>query len=180
MNYILIKINNLLILVSDEELKTGDSFYFNIDGIFDILQVESTFHLNRIKDNKSNKKVLSQSPKLSENVAKKIGWVDVEELSGSATEHYYQNSDNQEYCEYQTFQRGFDVGFQKAQELNQKEYSESDVESIWKYALYSAESHDRNGAKNKARFIEKDVKSFIQSLSKSQWQVEVELMEFIM
>ena len=45
-------------------------------------------------------------------------------------------------------------------------YSEEEVESIWKFALYSAEQHDKFGAKNKSDFIKEDVKEFIKQFKK--------------
>jgi hypothetical protein len=45
-------------------------------------------------------------------------------------------------------------------------YSEEEVEAIWKFALYSAEQHDKFGTKNKSNFITKDVKEFIEQFKK--------------
>lgn len=45
--------------VSDEKLKVKDKFYFEIDGVSDILEVESEFHLERISEHLENKKVIA-------------------------------------------------------------------------------------------------------------------------
>lgn len=45
-------------------------------------------------------------------------------------------------------------------------YSEEEIESIWKFALYSAEQHDKFGTKNKSYFIRKDVEEFIEQFKK--------------
>ena len=45
-------------------------------------------------------------------------------------------------------------------------YSEEEVESIWKFALYSAEQHDKFGTENKSYFIRKDVEEFIEQFKK--------------
>lgn len=52
---------------------------------------------------------------------------------------------------------------QQAKEMEKQQgYSEEEVEAIWKFALYSAEQHDKFGTKNKSNFITKDVKEFIE------------------
>jgi hypothetical protein len=48
----------------------------------------------------------------------------------------------------------------------ERSYSEEEVEAIWKFALYSAEQHDKFGTKNKSNFITKDVKEFIEQFKK--------------
>jgi len=51
-----------------------------------------------------------------------------------------------------------------AKYVEERSYSEEEVEAIWKFALYSAEQHDKFGTKNKSNFITKDVKEFIEQL----------------
>lgn len=59
------------IVVDDSEIKEKDWFYFKIDNIVDIVQVESKFHLEKIKKHKENKKVThSTQPELLG-----IGWM---------------------------------------------------------------------------------------------------------
>jgi hypothetical protein len=48
----------------------------------------------------------------------------------------------------------------------ERSYSEEEVEAIWKFALYSAEQHDKFGTKNKSDFIRKDVEEFIEQFKK--------------
>jgi hypothetical protein len=45
--------------VNDEKLKVKDKFYFEIDGVSDILEVESEFHLERMSGHLDNKKVIA-------------------------------------------------------------------------------------------------------------------------
>jgi hypothetical protein len=54
------------------------------------------------------------------------------------------------------------VFIEGAQWQEKRSYSEEEVEAIWKFALYSAEQHDKFGTKNKSNFITKDVKKFIE------------------
>ena len=59
--------------------------------------------------------------------------------------------------------KGFIEGAKWQQE---RMYSEEEIESIWKFALYSAEQHDKFGTKNKSYFIRKDVEEFIEQFKK--------------
>jgi hypothetical protein len=131
----LIKTNNLLILVSDEEIKedkfiydTADKIIVEVAEISDIgirLTNESVY-----RSNNQYLKVLSQSPKLSKEVEDEIGWIDVEELikeSINETCLY----DNFNKIELNTYKDGFEEGFQKANELNQKKYSEEQMFQLW-------------------------------------------------
>jgi hypothetical protein len=52
------------------------------------------------------------------------------------------------------------------QKQDKNKYSKEEVESIWKFALYSAEQHDKFGTKNKSNFIRKDVEEFIEQFKK--------------
>jgi len=71
-------------------------------------------------------------------------------------------------------QEGYIKGFNVREQLaKDKVFTVEDVENIWKYALGCAETHDKYGTKNKSKFIERDVKEFIQSLlPKTEWEVE--------
>jgi hypothetical protein len=60
----------------------------------------------------------------------------------------------------------FVEGAKWQQEQDKNKYSEEEVEAIWKFALYSAEQHDKFGTKNKSNFITKDVKEFIEQFKK--------------
>ena len=61
---------------------------------------------------------------------------------------------------------GFEKGVKWKEEQDKNKYSEEEVESIWKFALYSAEQHDKFGTKNKSNFIRKDVEEFIEQYKK--------------
>lgn len=118
----LILLQDNLILVDDTNVKQGDiCFSKEYEEVFEIFDIEEIkgIHL----------KVIAQQPqiKLLKEVAEQIGWIDVKRISNIATENYYQNSDNKEYCEYQTFQIGFNKGFQTHRELNKNKYSEEDL-----------------------------------------------------
>jgi len=66
-------------------------------------------------------------------------------------------------CEFETPITMFIAG---AKWQSERMYSEEEVESIWKFALYSAEQHDKFGTKNKSDFVRKDVEEFIKQLKK--------------
>lgn len=127
----LIKTNNSLILVSDEEIKEGDNYYS--DGEVFLNCDKSEADLCNIP--KTNcKKVLSQSPKLSKEVADEVGWIDVEELAKIEYPKLCDASNNCDcnWCvEMKTNRRAFVKGFQKTQELNQKKYSENDLRNAF-------------------------------------------------
>jgi hypothetical protein len=61
---------------------------------------------------------------------------------------------------------GFEKGVKWKEEQDKNKYSEEEVESIWKFALYSAEQHDKFRTKNKSNFIRKDVEEFIEQYKK--------------
>ena len=70
----------------------------------------------------------------------------------------------------------FCIDLLKAQKelMKDKLFTMEDVEKIWKYSLYCAETHNKNGTKNKSTFIENDVNEFIQSLlPKTEWDIEI-------
>jgi hypothetical protein len=74
-------------------------------------------------------------------------------------------------CEEENLQllghrRSFIKGAKWQQEQDKNKYSEEEVESIWKFALYSAEQHDKFGTKNKSYFIKKDIEEFIEQFKK--------------
>ena len=64
------------------------------------------------------------------------------------------------------FVDGMVKGAKWQQEQDKNKYSEEEVESIWKFALYSAEQHDKFGTENKSYFIRKDVEEFIKQFKK--------------
>ena len=63
---------------------------------------------------------------------------------------------------------GVEVGYKFGTKWQQdkNKFSEEEVESIWKFALYSAEQHDKFGTKNKSYFIKKDIEEFIEQFKK--------------
>jgi len=123
--YKLIKTPEQFIIVSDEPLKVLDYFYFNIDGIQDILQVESEFHLNRIKNNKENFKVIAQQEQIDfNNFEDIVGYVDVEKLHDSL----YPKASS-------LGKRIWIEGFNKANELSSnKEFTLEDMEYCYNTA----------------------------------------------
>jgi hypothetical protein len=164
MKYILIKTDNSLILVSDEEIKEGEPFY---DFQLNVVAWKTNTGITHLTD----KKVLSQSPKLSKEVADEIGWIDVEEM---ANEKYkYCNKDNLDKItedEIHNYKNGVKQGFQKAQELNQKKYSEEDLVK----AMDKAREEIKNSVGNIHYSF--DYNTIIQSLSQPQ-QYSVEAQE---
>jgi len=130
--YKLIKTPEQFIIVSDEPLKVLDYFYFNIDGIQDILQVESEFHLNRIKNNKENFKVIAQQEQIDfNNFEDIVGYVDVINLS---RKYAFQYADPPEKI-FIDRKQGYIEGFNKANELSSnKEFTLEDMEYCYNTA----------------------------------------------
>ena len=132
----LIKTNNSLILVSEKEQVTLGKLYYESDNNIPIY----SFTKETLPDEYYLNPVLSQSPKLSKEVADEIGWIDVEELTDVSIYKWLESKKYQtEYEETGEYKMYFsvdmpkilndfikDFGFQKAQELNQKNliYSE--------------------------------------------------------
>ena len=124
------------IIVSDEKLKVFDNFFFQIDDIYDILKVESEFHLNRIKDIKENFKIIAGLPELPQidfnEFEEHLGIVDVEKLSIEHCKPDYDKFGGElEYVERQYWIRGF----QAAQKLNEKKFSLEDMKKCYEGVL---------------------------------------------
>jgi hypothetical protein len=145
----LIKTNNSPILVSDEEIKEGDICVANA----------KTYNNTIVEYRKSPcpppyvsnlnilQKVLSQSPKLSKEVVDEIGWIDVEELAlnekielNASAWLYNQLSETPDedlkFCS-EVVKDYWISGFQKAEELNQKKYSEEDIRKAYDEGMYA-------------------------------------------
>ena len=73
--------------------------------------------------------------------------------------HKWSNNDDSAGDNYGSFITGFKC-------CQEQTYSKEEVESIWKFALYSAEQHDKFGNRNKSYFIKKDVEEFIEEFKK--------------
>jgi hypothetical protein len=172
----LIKTNNSLILVSDEESKTGyvlcpDNSINKLVG-FDPDIMKHYVIINGAKcfvNKEGFKKVLSQSPKISKEVADEIGWIDVEELANIKYPISNRMIIDQESNYYiGKEQDAFIEGYrQKAQELNQKKYSNEEVLILMDSAVKNVGFGDTNKTDK--------YKSIIKSLSQpQQYSVEAE------
>ena len=73
--------------------------------------------------------------------------------------HKWSNNDDSAGDNYGSFIAGFKC-------CQEQTYNKGEVESIWKFALYSAEQHDKFGNRNKSYFIKKDVEEFIEEFKK--------------
>ena len=170
----LIKTDNSLILVSDEEIKEGDKFY-NGESILKCSRVTNILiDINglwsKIKD---CKKVLSQSPKLSKPQVDKIGWIDVEELAEKASIEYANKWFNPNAADrvWDAGKENFKNGFQKAQELNQKKYSEEELLNILdKYQVKCQLVYNEGTDPDAREWYANNKKSLFQN----QWRVEAE------
>ena len=172
MKYTLIQTNNSLILVSDEKQDKDYQMSWN-----NRLQ---KLHTGILSDSAWMEaypndlvKVLSKAPKLSKEVADEIGWIDVEELKVFPKEwlknskyNYNENiiiSDDTVI----SAEIGFKEGFQKAQELNQKKYTEEDMINFGKECYTDAVRV------NPSKSFEDLLTKFTQTLSQpQQWEVE--------
>lgn len=181
MKYILHKLPEGFIIISDEPLKVLDYFYFNIDGLQDILQVESEFHLDRIKNHKENSKVIAQQEQidfsvLSEEEQKEIGWFDIEKLFKQSLLNYKPESVyksdilkdviNNGISRNLGFRDGFEKGFIKAQELlSDRMFTLEEARKIFDEGVATGVNDwSRTPAFNE----------FIQSLSQKSWKIELE------
>ena len=170
MNYTLIKQDNNLILCNEEEIKKNNLFTaFGVITQCLMSDSETIYVINGTKLKQSEaKKVIAQTShiKLSEEVANKIGWIDVEEIA-----YEYYNSNNYTIAEAFHFMQGF----QKAQQLIQKKYSEKDLRKaveMCKERRYLPHS----GNQTEPMYSIDDI---IKSLSTNKWKVEVELINEI-
>ena len=173
MKYTLIETNNSLILVSDEEIKEGD-LEIHKESFFDgTVKTQEQFNKAKwvVSDYKVTKldlpyieraakgknaqngllgvyKVLSQSPKLSKEVADEIGWINVEEVGSSYVKNLILTSTNfeegsgQYRSKFNMNMQSYKAGFQKAQELNQKKYSEEDLRKLCELSRFTTNSID--------------------------------------
>ncbi len=172
MKYTLHKLPEGFIITSDEPLKVLDYFYFNIDGLQDILQVESEFHLDRIKNYKENSKVIAQQDQidfsaLSEEEQKEIGWFNVEKLYNQ----YFPKLEQSE--ERKSGEKvGFEIGCDIMQGLiSDRMFTLEELEwAFMRGALINQRSH-RNEELSFTTERNKD----IQSLSQKSWDVELEM-----
>lgn len=173
----LIKANNSLILVSDGEIKKGDlpyDTYANRNTTWSRTVTDSDLQNSNLK---SCVKVLSQSPKISKEVADEIGWIDVEELAlnekielNVSAWLYNQLSETPDedlkFCS-EVAKDYWISGFQKSEELNQKKYSEEEVRTLITDAVVYF-SHTEQYAGGVPQYISDQLKL------KNQWQVEAE------
>jgi hypothetical protein len=160
----LVKIENRYYVVDDSELKIGDWFYFNLDGICDIVQVESQFHLDKIKHHEGNQKVTHATHCLrcgsydfdsigsfsntsyvcnncnhQWNNVKPLNLSDVEEaINGYSIEKMAEKHFHKSYINYKVRQQGFIDGFKACQELmKDKLFTANDM-----YSAYNAGGND--------------------------------------
>ena len=128
--YTLINTNDKLILCSDEKIEKGDYYTPNDFWYKDYLQATKE-DLEVLQEKRNGYlKLLSQSPKLSKEVADEIGWIDVKEL-------FKPESDD-----YEGYINGCINGFKKAQELNQKKYTEEDLKKLCELSFHVSNFSD--------------------------------------
>ena len=108
--------------VNEEKLKVKDKFYFNIDGVCDILEVESEFHLEKISSHLENKKVIAtNNPNID--IPKVVN--EIEKLAFDYHEqvkrNYYSTGQKAQLPksnkEFQAMGDGFIDGYNKSQEM---------------------------------------------------------------
>lgn len=160
------------IIVSDEKLKVFDNFFFQIDDIYDILKVESEFHLDRIKDIKENFKIIAGLPELPQidfnEFEEHLGVVDVEKLSIEHCKPDYDKFGGElEYVERQYWIRGF----QAAQKLNEKKFSLEDMANLWQFIVDGAKQLMLSGTTEVSSFND-----YVKSLQQPKvFDIEVEM-----
>lgn len=173
------------IVVDDSEIKEKDWFYFKIDNIVDIVQVESKFHLEKIKKHKENKKVThSTQPELLG-----IGWMqsvkplllsEVEELvNGYSVEkmceveakrlHSWEKHSDTDIYNQLVYEDAklIEIGFKTYQELvKDKVFTIEDIRQI----LYAFETYE--GSKIYVGDVFNDVMK--QFIPKTEWDITID------
>lgn len=155
----LIKTENNLILCNDEQPQFGElckSVRYNDPmrfGSFENSYAEEC------------KKYLAQLPNiiLSDDLAKEIGWVDVEQLANKHCSDCRVKPNGIVW-------KSYIIGFQKYQELNQNKYTKRDMGNLWQHIVNAAKAIMMGSLGAQTGSFE----DYIQSVSKSQWEVEVE------
>ena len=158
------------VIVSDEYLKVMDWFYFNVDGIFDTLKVESEFHLGRIENHKENKKIIAGLPDLPSIDYNGIdfGIVDVKKLAYKYRTDKWKGMFS---SEYKAAESGFIDGFKAAQSLNDKKFTLEDIKNAIKFFKTYQLTTDRD-------VFEKDINLFLGLLSQHKiFDIEIEMEE---
>lgn len=166
------------ILVSDEEIKSGDSVLFNISStaIHKNVKVNYTSVYDKkgklLFDKEGTIKVVAGIPELptidfsalSEEDCKKIGWVDVEK-------EYFKILERDENIFSMLNRLSFIMGFKAAQPLNEKRYSEEDIRFAITQSFLDGMDRDKEITESHQRILKE--------LSQPKvFDVEVEMEEY--
>lgn len=179
MNTQLIMLPEQPILVSDEEIKVDDYIYWNKK----VTKAINTTY------SKSTKKIIAgieglpsiDFSGLSEEVCKRIGWVDVFKMSKnkypySKRLHKVDREDDEMYKDL--LREGFEVGFKTAQSLNDKKFSLEDIEEAMKNIASEIVTFDGVIDANSPASIYTWVQAYLNKLSQPKvFNVEVEMEE---
>lgn len=172
------------IVVSDEEIKDGDSLYYASTNVV------FRNYMSETPRRKDDYKIIAGIPELptidfsalSEEECKNIGWVDVKKLAYNHRRKYQDSFDGMNECIMNDAihqQKGFIEGFKAAQSLNEKNFSEEDLIKAIELACEEGMLIQRTlNDKVKLPFnrIIEYRKNYIQSLSQPKvFDIEVEM-----
>jgi len=116
-----IEVDGVIYWVDNSELKVLDYFYFNIDEVKDIVQVESEFHLNRIKGWIENLKIIAQS-------SLKLEGIPVISLDDYVEKLYYYTIQK---CRGHSFKKFYDLSAKECSKIkNPNQYTLKDIENV--------------------------------------------------
>ena len=173
-NMKLIKLENHYYVIDDSEIKIGDWFYFNLDGIRDIYQVESQFHLDRLGSD--NFKITHSTNKLEGVI--QLNLADVEEsIYGYSVNKMAEKVYPNWFTEFDTGRAyyGFIDGFKACQDL-MKDTININIEDFKKkaysfFSLYQTNEFDNEGLENEfERVLQVHLKLL---LPKTEWEINI-------
>jgi len=169
MNYTLHKLNTGFIVVSDEPIVKGDSFYNNIDDCI-YNNANGWEILNKHTGNEDiDFKLIAQEPNiifsdLNEDEQEKIGWFDVEKLYNKLFPKLKQNKERTLGEEV-----GFKIGCEVMQELlTDRMFTLENVLDAWEL-----------GAKEGLPLTKKKKENLIKLIFQKSWPVELEMNDYV-
>lgn len=165
--YKLIKLPDSTIVVSDEDINENDTIL-----TIDLRVIEVSYLLS--KDVENGQKIIAGLPNLpaikynlSDEDAKKIWYVDVEYIAKELAVNETCND-----LKRNLIVKFFDLGFQKAMELNDKKFSEEDMRKALDYGA--------NRATTLNKITEHDKNNFIEFISQPKiFDCEIEMTDYI-
>ncbi|MEY2702605.1 MAG: hypothetical protein RLY43_1241 [Bacteroidota bacterium] len=166
MNYKLRKIKEDFIITSDkkyegERCKTLEEYYSKVYSI-DCGNTEEI--------------IIAQEPNIDFSALKKeekmvIGWLDVQKITNEYINDRYNNCDNKLHFNDRSCEIDFKAGFQKAQALSDRRFTENEMEMAVCFGIALERLKVGDGRISDTE----EFKGFIQQISQQSWTVELEM-----